>query len=79
MNQPEYVNCYCFNPACAGSIFNDKTFACFKHPLSQVLTQEFHCPVCNSELVSKPLLEVKTEVYKSFRTGESVEEHMYAH
>jgi len=76
MNQTEYVNCYCFNPACAGSIFNTKALACIKHPLSQVLTQDFRCPICNSELVSKPVLEMKTEVYRSLKNSEQPAENI---
>lgn len=79
MNRTEYVNCYCFNSACAGSIFNTKTFACIELPLSQALTQDARCPLCNSELVSKPVLEVKTELYRSLRSAEPVEEGMLAH
>jgi hypothetical protein len=79
MKNTEYVNCYCFNPACADSIFNTKSTACIKYPLSQVLIREFHCPTCNSELVSKPVLNMRLEVYRSLKAEEPEAEHVFAH
>lgn len=65
MENEEYINCYCFNPACAGSIFNNRAFSAVKLPLSRVLTEDTYCRACGGELISKPILEIRMTLYRS--------------
>ena len=59
------VNCYCFNPKCDMSIFRAASSAIIKEPISKVLSQALFCKACQSELVAKPLLEMRAEINHS--------------
>lgn len=59
------VNCYCFNSQCDKSIFRIPGSAVIKEPISKVLAQTLYCESCKSELVAKPLLELRTQINKS--------------
>jgi hypothetical protein len=61
------INCYCFNPACSASILNVKKFSPVIMPLSKVLTERVCCQECGEELISTPLLEIKSLSYNSNR------------
>jgi len=56
----EYINCYCFNPVCSKSIFNYKGYSAIKMPLSKALNEENCCAACGEELVSRPILEIRS-------------------
>jgi hypothetical protein len=62
MDNIDIVNCYCFNPLCKGSIFASKKYKVVYHSLACVLSNPFFCEHCNSELVSKPVLEIKLQI-----------------
>jgi len=59
------INCYCFNPACTASILNAKEYSPVKMPLSKILNEGVCCQICGEELISTPLLEVKSLSYNS--------------
>ena len=65
MNYSETVNCYCFNSQCEKSIFKIPSSAVVKESISKVLSQTLYCKSCESELVAKPLLEMRTQINRS--------------
>jgi CheY-like chemotaxis protein len=65
MTYSNTVNCYCFNALCDESIFKIPSSAVIQAPLSKVLSQPLHCKSCNSELVAKPLLEMRSQINRS--------------
>ncbi len=74
MNFGDYVNCYCFNPACKKSIYKAAfNKAATTVPLLLALTQENYCSECSQELVSIPLLEVRAMVRGSLDNEQPVE------
>jgi len=68
----EVVNCYCFNSQCNESIFKIPASAVIKAPVSKVLSQSLHCKSCNSELVAKPLLEMRTQINRSLASKDKL-------
>jgi len=62
MKNVEIVNCYCFNLLCKNSIFGPKGNIAVRVPLSRVLSEPIRCKECNSELISKPTLELKQQI-----------------
>lgn len=71
MNQPrinisttDTVNCYCFNVDCLRSIFYPDTCMVVQHDLSGVMIDGVLCPACKSELIAKPVLEIKNAIYE---------------
>jgi len=62
MSYSETVNCYCFNPECGKSIFKANYFAAVQEPVSKVLSQKLFCKNCNSEMINKPVLEVRSQL-----------------
>ncbi len=62
MKNAEIINCYCFNPVCKSSIFASNENIVVRVPLSRVLSESIRCKECNSELISKPTLELKQEI-----------------
>lgn len=55
-----YINCHCFNPDCNKSIFNYPNYSVVRLPLLKVLSEENCCPECGDELISKPILEIRS-------------------
>ena len=62
MSYSNTVNCYCFNPQCNSSIFKAKYFAAIPESVSKVLSHTLFCKSCNSEMIAKPTLEVKSQL-----------------
>jgi len=62
MDNIDFVNCYCFNPICKESIFASENYKVVYHSLACVLSNPIYCESCNSELVSKPVLEIKLQI-----------------
>jgi len=62
MEHSKLINCYCFNPLCKRSIFSINTCVAVQAPLSKVLSDPIYCAGCKSELVSKPTLEIKSQI-----------------
>lgn len=62
----EIVNCYCFNPKCSTSIFNLDSCIAIEMDIDQVMAGDAYCERCNSELLARPALKMKNEIYKSF-------------
>jgi hypothetical protein len=62
MDNIDTVNCYCFNALCKGSIFASKNYKVVYHSLARVLSNPIFCGHCGSELISKPLLEIKLQI-----------------
>jgi hypothetical protein len=77
MKNVEIVNCYCFNPKCKSSIFSSGKNITVYAPLSSVLSQPIHCEECNSELVSKCTLELKSQINKSLNKGKASDSILY--
>ena len=61
----EFVNCYCFNLKCEASIFKANGFAATRITLTKVLAKIHYCEYCKSELIAKPLLDIKSDINKS--------------
>lgn len=71
MNGSEIVNCYCFNPLCKTSIFSSKKDIAVAKTLFDVLTRQIVCKNCNSELISKPVLQIKIQIVSTLNVGNS--------
>ena len=64
MEKVEFVKCYCFNPLCKSSIFaSNKNTTPVCEPLERVLSERIVCKECNSDMVSKPGLEMKSQIH----------------
>lgn len=70
----ETINCYCFNPSCRSSIFYPETCVVTRKNLNQVLSGGLVCEGCKSELVSKPVLEMKNAINRSLTPADT---HQY--
>jgi len=62
MENVEIVRCYCFNPLCKSSIFASKKNITVWEPLERVLSEPIRCQDCNTDLISKPALEIKIQI-----------------
>lgn len=73
MKNAEIVNCYCFNPLCKNSIFGSRENIAVRIPLSSALSEPIRCEECNSELISKPALELKQHIDNCLHTHAAAE------